>query len=96
MEITGIRLFFTLPNSWVLIDYFSRLIELLVVVVFILRLVCRVKDFSPSRDLALKGLDRVLMLIRVFSFFFFITRRWLRFYFFYECTLIPTLWMIMK
>jgi hypothetical protein len=70
-EIGGTRSFFRLRNSWVLVDHLSFLIEALVIIVFVLRVSCRVKDLSIGGEGSFRGIDGVLRLVRFFSFFFF-------------------------
>jgi len=73
LEITGLGLFFTLVNSWALFDYVSLLIEILVVVVFMIRISCRVKDYQVCGRDSFKGIDSAVAIV-CFFFFFFVLR----------------------
>nr|YP_010939923.1 NADH dehydrogenase subunit 4 [Raeta pulchella]WLK25946.1 NADH dehydrogenase subunit 4 [Raeta pulchella] len=88
--------FFSLVNPWVLADSLSFLMEVLVVVVLILSLSCSVKDLKVGSDKGGVGIDGVFMLTSLFSFFFFFFSSWMGLYFFFEASLIPTLWLILK
>lgn len=95
-EMMGISFFISCINSWAIMDSLSILMELLVVLVIVLSLVCRVKDLFFPRLFSSEGLEGSLVAVRVCCMVFFIMRGWMRFYFFFEFSLIPTLWIILK
>lgn len=95
-DMIRISLFFVLPNSWIITDFLSFLIEALVVIVLVLSLVCRVKDYSLPLKETIKGVEGRLLLVRITCMLFFVIGGWMGFYFFFEFSLIPTLWLILK
>nr|YP_009000599.1 NADH dehydrogenase subunit 4 [Lutraria rhynchaena]CDL72586.1 NADH dehydrogenase subunit 4 [Lutraria rhynchaena] len=95
-EMMGMSFFISCMNSWAMMDSLSILMELLVVLVMVLSLVCSVKDlFFPSL-FSSEGLEGSLVAVSVCCMVFFIMSGWMSFYFFFEFSLIPTLWMILK
>lgn len=67
----GFLFFFYIPSSWVIVDELSLLIEVLVLVVFVIRISCRVKDLTrPVKEIR-KGLDRSLLFISLPCVLFF-------------------------
>lgn len=95
-DIMVISFFISLLSSWVIIDFLSVLMELLVVLVIVLSLSCRVKDLFFPRVNSCEGLEGRLVAVRICCIIFFIIRGWISFYFFFEFSLIPTLWIILK
>nr|AGH15606.1 NADH dehydrogenase subunit 4 [Mactra antiquata]AGH15618.1 NADH dehydrogenase subunit 4 [Mactra antiquata] len=93
---SGMSFFFLIPNSWVMMDDLSFLMEVLVLLVFVLSVACSVKDLSFPLKETSKGLDSGLALISLPCVLFFCVGGWMPFYFFFEFSLIPTLWMILK
>nr|WLS55663.1 NADH dehydrogenase subunit 4 [Mactra quadrangularis] len=96
MKSSGFLFFMYNPNSWVMMDDLSLLMEVLVLLVFVISLSCSVKDLMmPVKEMS-KGLDSGLSFISLPCVMFFCVGGWMLFYFFFEFSLIPTLWMILK
>lgn len=76
-----------------MVDSISSLMVLLTVVVILIRFLCRDKDFNFSEDV--RGFSVRLVLVRFICVLFFMTRSIFLFYFFFEASLIPTLFLIL-
>nr|YP_010943509.1 NADH dehydrogenase subunit 4 [Mactra alta]WLS55689.1 NADH dehydrogenase subunit 4 [Mactra alta] len=96
ISVSSTNFFFLVTNCWLMLDMVSFLMVFLVFLVFILSLACSVKDLTIPCSEMKKGLDSVLALISFPCLMFFCVGGWMLFYFFFEFSLVPTLWMIMK
>jgi len=64
--------------------------------VFLIRISGRVKDYQGCGRVSFKGIFSAVAILCFFFFFFCIEGGRMGFYFFFEATLIPTLWLILK
>nr|YP_003934257.1 NADH dehydrogenase subunit 4 [Paphia euglypta]ADB03055.1 NADH dehydrogenase subunit 4 [Paphia euglypta] len=89
---------YTLVSEWIGMDEMSLLMIVLCILVTMISLVSSCKDIKSGSSLKMGGfsIEEMVFLICLGSFFFFQSCSWMDFYFFFEFTLIPTFFLILK
>lgn len=97
LDLVGLSWFYCMVRGWIGFDGVSLLIAMLVILVPIIRLVSSVRDYK-FRDIRRNGKDmrEVIYLISLVCIIFFLISNWMDFYFFFEFSLLPTFWLILK
>lgn len=88
-----------LLSEWFGLDQFSIILILLCFLVLRTRLVCSFKDVKTRENFFDKKRSRVVELVVLISLgrvLFFSLASWIDFYFFFEFSLVPTFWLILK
>uniref|UniRef100_UPI00315C5BCB NADH dehydrogenase subunit 4 n=1 Tax=Glauconome virens TaxID=457868 RepID=UPI00315C5BCB len=94
----GLYVFYGLMNEWAGCDLLSVLMVLMVVAVLVLSLSSMVKEVSFGKNDEMKekkGIEIPTVLVSVVSIMVFMVSSWMDFFFFFEFSLIPTLWLIL-
>lgn len=79
----------------VLMDRLRVLLVVIRLLVGVISLMCRSKDFNVSRFIGKKGIEVPVLLVLGFSIGAFISRSWLGFFVCFEGSLLPMLWIIL-
>lgn len=97
LDLIGVSWFYCIVRGWVGFDGVSLLIAILVILVPIIRLISSVRDykFRGTRSRS-KNMEEVVYFISLVCIIFFLTSNWIDFYFFFEFSLLPTFWLILK
>nr|YP_009943023.1 NADH dehydrogenase subunit 4 [Villorita cyprinoides]QOD40728.1 NADH dehydrogenase subunit 4 [Villorita cyprinoides] len=89
--------YYILLNDWFGFDYLSFLMSWLVVLVLVISLVCMSKDLSFGSNMFVKvGIEIPTVMVSVVCIWVFCVSNWMDFFFFFEFSLIPTLWLILS
>nr|BBA25600.1 NADH dehydrogenase subunit 4 [Akebiconcha kawamurai] len=97
LDLVGLSWFYCMMSGWVGFDGVSLLMAMLVILVPMMSLVSSVGDYKFS-DMSSNGKDmsEVIYLISLVCIIFFLMSNWMDFYFFFEFSLLPTFWLILK
>ena len=97
LDLIGLSWFYCIVRGWIGFDGVSLLIAILVILVPMMRLVSSVRDYK-LRDIggSRKDMGEVVYLISLVCIIFFLASNWMDFYFFFEFSLLPTFWLILK
>nr|AGC84100.1 NADH dehydrogenase subunit 4 [Arctica islandica] len=97
MNLISFSMTYSLINQWLAVDGVSMLMEILVMLVLIMSLISSSKDFIMSATENMKsGVEAAVSLVSLVCLYFFIMGGWMDFFFFFEFSLIPTFWLILK
>nr|BAV25004.1 NADH dehydrogenase subunit 4 [Isorropodon fossajaponicum] len=97
LDLIGLSWFYCMASGWIGFDGVSLLMAMLVVLVPMISLISSVGDykFGGGGD-NVSGMEEVVYLISLVCIIFFFTGNWIDFYFFFEFSLLPTFWLILK
>nr|ANP25572.1 NADH dehydrogenase subunit 4 [Corbicula fluminea]UJM44222.1 NADH dehydrogenase subunit 4 [Corbicula fluminea] len=89
-------LYYGLMNEWFGLDFFGFLMVGLVVLVLILSLVSMAKEVCFGGKIPVKeGIEIPTVLVSAVCVVVFCAANWMDFFFFFEFSLVPTLWLIL-
>nr|UFQ25463.1 NADH dehydrogenase subunit 4 [Calyptogena rectimargo] len=97
LDLIGVSWFYCMVSGWVGFDGVSLLMAMLVILVPMMSLVSSVSDYKFSgTSSSSKNMEEVVYFISLVCIIFFLTSNWMDFYFFFEFSLLPTFWLILK